>query len=302
MRWAPTKAQRVALFLAMTCLGSWSLALAFHLSGGRMEGPSARFVSILYVLVPGFMAVVVRGALARLPLAGPLGLKPKVNRWLFIAWGLPVVVLLLAFGLYAALPGYHVVTTTQQYIEHLRATLPHDVLDQFEQTLKTTPPPHPALLIVEGMLGGVVNVVFGLGEELGWRGFLMAEIEAGFWRRSFITGLVWGAWLVPLVLVGFLYPEHSRIGAGLCFVYTLLWSPALVLIRARSGTVWAPALARGTIMALSMPAEQLTVGGDDLTRPFAGVVGLLATAAVVMALVVIARRPVRSDPSPAAGG
>lgn len=300
-----TKAQRLALFLAGTFLVSWGLLLVFHLHGGKLQTAVGRAVSILYFLVPGFMAVVVRGAIARLPIANPLGLKPKVNPWVFLAWVLPAVVLLVAFGLYAAVPDYHVITTSSGYVSHLRSTLPPEALHKFDAAVRSNPPPHPSMLLIEGLLGGVVNIVFGLGVELGWRGFLMVEIQAGFWRRSFITGLVWGVWLVPLVLAGFLYPQHPMRGAVMVFAYTLLWSPALVLVRARSRTIWAPALTQGTIMALAMPAQQLAVGGDDLTKPFAGVIGLLATALVVTLLIVFARRPrppVRSGPSPASGG
>lgn len=297
-----SKTQRVALFLAISFAGSWGVALAFHLLGGSIHGPAGRAMSILYVLVPGLAALVVQGAVAKRAVAEPLGLKPRFNGWVLLAWVLPLVILLVAFGIYAIWPGLEVITTTDRFVAELRSTLPPEALEEFEAYLKEHPPPHPAMLVFQGLLGGALNMFFGVGEELGWRGYLLAEVEGGFWRRSMLTGLVWGVWLVPWVLSGFLYPQHPLTGIGLVFLWTLLLSPALVLLRARSGTVWAPALMRGTLMALATPASQLTVGGDDRVEPFAGVAGLAAIAAVVALLIVTTRRRVRTGPSPRASG
>ncbi|MFW6049794.1 MAG: CPBP family intramembrane glutamic endopeptidase [Myxococcota bacterium] len=298
-----TKTQRVALFLAIAFIGSWSLALAFHMLGGRMDRPEGRAVSILYSMVPGLAALVVQGAVARRLVAGPLGLKPRLNRWVLLAWVLPLGILLLSFAAYAVLPGLELVTTTDAFVDRLRATLPPEALEDLEDHLREHPPPHPALIVFQGLLGGVVNMFVALGEELGWRGYLLVEIEGGFWRRSMISGLVWGAWLVPWVLAGFLFPDDPGLGVPMAFAWAMLLSPALVLLRARSGTVWAPALMRGTLMALTLPASQLTVGGGALMKPFVGAVGLGATAVAVSLLVLAARRrPVRTDPSPRANG
>jgi uncharacterized protein len=298
-----SRAQRVALFVAIAFGGSWALAAVFYAAGAPLSPAGNRALAILYVFPPAMAALVVQGGLARQPLVGPLGLRPRFNRWLLVAWLLPLAILLVALAIYVAWPGLDIIADREAFVEHLRRTAPPEMLEHLEERLVESPPPPPWRLLLHGMLGGVPFILLGLAEELAWRGFLLKEIEAGFWKRSVITGLVWGAWLLPLAVgLGMYYPQHPGHGVFLLFGYTLALSPALVLLRARSGSVWAPALTRSTMIALGRPALDLTVGGDDRTAPYPGIVGIVAIALVVGLLILASRRPaLKTRPSPVEG-
>jgi uncharacterized protein len=73
----------------------------------------------------------------------------------------------------------------------------------------------------------------GLGEELGWRGFLQPALERsrGFVGASLLVGLAWGLWHAPV----FLLPTHGRSGGpaslalftALCCAYSLIFARVL---------------------------------------------------------------------------
>ncbi len=62
-------------------------------------------------------------------------------------------------------------------------------------------------------LGPFINFVFGLGEELGWRGFLLPRLmPIGKIPAYLVLGILWGLWHAPLIWAGFNYPGHPIAG------------------------------------------------------------------------------------------
>jgi membrane protease YdiL (CAAX protease family) len=47
-------------------------------------------------------------------------------------------------------------------------------------------------------------IIVGIGEEVGWRGWLLPQLQKRFspLSSSLILGLVWGAWHFPLFVIG----------------------------------------------------------------------------------------------------
>ena len=63
------------------------------------------------------------------------------------------------------------------------------------------------------VLGPLINLPFGLGEELGWRGFLLPRLmPLGKPVAYLVLGLVWGLWHAPLILAGLNYPGQPGQG------------------------------------------------------------------------------------------
>jgi uncharacterized protein len=76
-------------------------------------------------------------------------------------------------------------------------------------------PPGPLLLA--GLFAGTtlvtpfMNSLFGLGEEIGWRGFLLPRLmPLGKAKAYLLVGVIWGLWHAPLVLVGFNYAPYNN--------------------------------------------------------------------------------------------
>jgi len=63
-------------------------------------------------------------------------------------------------------------------------------------------------------LAPIINTVFGFGEELGWRGYLLPKLmPLGKTKAYLILGIIWGLWHLPMVLVGFMYPGYPLLGS-----------------------------------------------------------------------------------------
>ena len=62
-------------------------------------------------------------------------------------------------------------------------------------------------------LAPLLNTVFALGEELGWRGFLLPSLlPLGQWRAILMSGVIWGIWHAPAILQGHNYPSQPMLG------------------------------------------------------------------------------------------
>ncbi|MGB5172147.1 MAG: type II CAAX endopeptidase family protein, partial [Eudoraea sp.] len=57
-------------------------------------------------------------------------------------------------------------------------------------------------VILLGIFGTIRSMASALGEEIGWRGFLVPELykKYGFTKTSLISGVIWGAWHLPILL------------------------------------------------------------------------------------------------------
>lgn len=56
-------------------------------------------------------------------------------------------------------------------------------------------------------IGPIVNIIPTMGEELGWRGYLLPKLRTFFTDRTALvtTGVIWGLWHVPAIAMGHNY-------------------------------------------------------------------------------------------------
>lgn len=77
------------------------------------------------------------------------------------------------------------------------------------------------VFLVSIVVGPTINGVFGFGEELGWRGYLLPKLmPLGRVRAYLIVGVVWGLWHAPLILIGFNYPGYPVLGVFMMMAFT----------------------------------------------------------------------------------
>jgi hypothetical protein len=71
----------------------------------------------------------------------------------------------------------------------------------------------PILFLGSSLVAPFINSLFGLGEEIGWRGFLLPRLlPLGKPQAYLLLGIIWGLWHAPLILVGFNYPGEPILG------------------------------------------------------------------------------------------
>ena len=106
-----------------------------------------------------------------------------------------------------------------------------------------------AYVLLTVTAGLVLSIARALGEELGWRGFLVPHLAkvTGFAGIGLISGLMWTAWHFPSMLLGeygsFATPDWYRV---LCFtVMATSLGFIAAWLRLRSGSVWPAALLHG---------------------------------------------------------
>jgi membrane protease YdiL (CAAX protease family) len=103
-----------------------------------------------------------------------------------------------------------------------------------------------ALYILSMATAGIIlNLSTALGEEIGWRGFLVPELakQISFTRVSLLSGIVWAAWHSPLVLFADYNAGTNRWYAlGCSTVAVVSASFILTWLRLKSDSVWPAAL------------------------------------------------------------
>jgi membrane protease YdiL (CAAX protease family) len=109
-------------------------------------------------------------------------------------------------------------------------------------------------------LAPLINTIPALGEELGWRGFLLPQLlPLGQFRAILFSGVIWGLWHAPAVLLGLNYPSRPIAGIFMMIVFTVLLGAIFSWLYLRTLSPWAPALAHGSLNAIAgLPVIFLT--------------------------------------------
>jgi CAAX protease family protein len=100
-------------------------------------------------------------------------------------------------------------------------------------------------VLLAGSFGMAKGLASSLGEEIGWRGFLVPELfkNIGFTGTALISGVVWSCWHYPL-LIWADYNSGTPTWYGLTCFTVMVISIAFVFawMRLKSGSVWTAAL------------------------------------------------------------
>ncbi len=140
-------------------------------------------------------------------------------------------------------------------------------------------------------LGILFNMIFTFGEEFGWRGYLLPRLSPlGGILATVITGIVWGLWHAPIIILnGYNYPGHPWLGVIMMVIFTVALSMIFGWLRFRSGSVWPSTLAHAAINAQAGFAIIFLSQADSLLRAPIGIIGLLPTIAFAIWLAVTGR-------------
>jgi uncharacterized protein len=151
-----------------------------------------------------------------------------------------------------------------------------------------------SLATVQGVITLLVLATLGtglsaLGEEIGWRGFLVPEMakDLDWIRVSLVTGAIWVLWHTPLILFGD-YRSSAPVWFGWsCFAVMVMGiNFAFTWLRLKSGSLWTGVLLHGghnfIIQAMLDPLTLNT----GLTPYFTSEFGLgLAAAGVIVGVI-----------------
>ncbi|UQA58902.1 type II CAAX endopeptidase family protein [Polyangium aurulentum] len=137
-------------------------------------------------------------------------------------------------------------------------------------------------------LGPLVMGIFALGEEIGWRGYMLTRlIDARVPQPVLVSGLVWGLWHGPLILSKLYNPSPHPPLALLLFVVTVTGSSFMAArLRLDTGSVWPPVIMHAAWNAILVSFFDASTHGA--TAPLwtgeGGVLVALSTAVITAVL------------------
>jgi len=281
------RAHAIGLFLFGTFGIDAALVLGFALLGGRYEGKAVLTLGVACMWTPLLVAAALTHWGWKLPLRPVLALKIRPNRYYVAAWLLPMLIAFFTLGLAVTVPGVSFTLDMTGFAERIAPMLDAAQRAELDRQLVDAPLPLWLLVTVQAVLAGMtVNALAALGEEAGWRGYLYAVFEGSFWRVTLATGLIWGAWHTPLVLIGHnAITPNVAVNVGLTMSWCLLVAPLFTWVRARSGSSIAAAIMHGTINALAGVPLLFLRGGSTLAVGPLGLAWHGATLLVVLLVV-----------------
>lgn len=216
-----------------------------------------------------------------------LGFRWPKMRYVGLGYGLPILYAALAYFPYWIfvrgsfnLVRYATALAAQSHLHNAFAALLLNLL----------------LLLTVGVNASVAS---GLGEEIGWRGFLFPSLLQlnGTMIAIFVSGVIWALWHYPLIIGANYNSGGPAWIALLCFTWMVLALAAIIgWLRVKSGSVWPAAIAHGShnlfIQAICDPITRQDKTAAIWTTEF-GI--LLALTTTVIALVCWLKYPPRSQ-------
>ncbi|MFA7090000.1 MAG: type II CAAX endopeptidase family protein [Bacteroidales bacterium] len=154
--------------------------------------------------------------------------------------------------------------------------------------------------ILAGVFGIVRSAASALGEEIGWRGFLVPELykNLGYTKTSLISGAIWGIWHLPILLFADYNSGTPMWYAMLCFmVLVISMSFIYTWLRMKSGSVWTAVLLHAShnlfIQSIFTPLTQDTGNSAYFIDEFGAV---LPVAGIILAVYFWTRRAELANP------
>lgn len=107
-----------------------------------------------------------------------------------------------------------------------------------------------SLFLLNFSLGSIFTGIYTIGEELGWRGYLQNKLikKFGVYRGIILLGIIWGYWHLPIILMGYNYPEYPWLGGLVLMPLTTIgFSGIFAWLTLKGKNIWPAVLAHGAI-------------------------------------------------------
>ncbi len=312
--------RRVALFYGIALGGAILVgALVRVLSGTALALAGQFLIAVLYMPLPLVAGLVVERVAGRRPLLrdewarftggpgldnrGPTferrrGLRANPVRVAVVSAAIPLAIVAAALGvawLAGALgvPGAGTLVTTDAQLRESLQGVPG---------VDAAALPPVGVMLAGAMAGGLfagftINGLFAFGEEYGWRGVLADELRPlGAVRANLLTGVLWGLWHAPVILLGHNYGDEWGWGIPMMIAWVTPFSFLLWWARERTASIVAPAIIHGAFNGVAGVFTLLVAGGSVLVDP---PVGFGMAVAIALVAAVVWRLPAASAASAA---
>jgi len=281
----------VAVFIVIAFGLSWLVTLPLWLSGKGLATTGAIFFIVLMMYTPGAAALIVSFFVQRprpRPLPEYLGLWPlrPVKRVLWMT----------VIGLLGSI----LLVIVAVFVSAALGLVPLDLVhfSGFEQTLRAAsggvaiPIPTTLLVIIELVslpFGSLFNAFATIGEELGWRGWLLPSLRPlGTWPALIVTGAVWGLWHSPIILLGYDFGQPNAFGVLMMVGGCVFLGILIGWLRLRSGSIWPSVFAHAGFNGAAGFLALVIAAGARPNLVVVGALGLVPWAVMAVIIVVLA--------------
>ena len=253
--------RRVWIFILFAFGISWVTGLVIYLTGGLQNSPSISIggasLSLALILLATFymFGPALANLFTRLVThEGNSGLllEPKFDhrRWIYwlLAWFGPGILTLLGVVIFfAVFPQYYdpnLGVLTRQLAASGTASTPNPWLIVLAQSLQAI------------LLAPLLNAISTFGEEFGWRGYLLPKLlPMGTRKAILVTGVIWGVWHWPVILMGYNY-GLDYFGSPFLGPLAMVWFTLIVGIffgwlTIKSDNVWPAVIAHGALNGIA---------------------------------------------------
>ena len=266
------------------------------------DGNAAVYRALLSVSM--FCPLVAVLVAKRIVLHQPTGIGWKVRgkrRYWLAAWFGPAVFTVLAALLYFAvfssrldLSGSWLVTAYggEMDAETLRSQLGVSSLSYILET---------GLFAIT--LAPPINMLFAVGEEAGWRGYMMPQLKErfGLLNGRLLGGVIWGVWHWPIMLLtgyeyGTNYLGAPALGLVVWCVVCFALNTLLDWLYEKTGCIWVSAIAHGAFNAVAALFTVLTYPADAYYNVLGPTpIGLIGMLPMLAAAVWLTLRQVKQE-------
>ena len=212
--------------------------------------------------------------IARIPLKG-MGWIPKLKGnigWILLSWFGPMVLTILGAVIF-----YIIFPNRLDWSgSYMAIQLGEEAMAELQATGITVPILTIITVVQACSYVPLVNGLFGLGEEVGWRGVMypMLKDKLGRVKGMILGGVIWGAWHWPIMVFagyeyGLEYWGAPFLGMAIFCLFATVGGIILDVLYEKTKCIWVPSVGHGAINAtMGFPvlmlnaefADQLTIG------------------------------------------
>jgi membrane protease YdiL (CAAX protease family) len=133
------------------------------------------------------------------------------------------------------------------------------------------------------------NSILAFGEELAWRGWLISALRPyGVWPALLVTGVLWGLWHAPVILLGHNYGRTDAWGVLLMVGACVSWGMFFGWLRLRSRSLWPAVLGHGALNASAGLIMIVMDEGSPYRPEIAGPMGVVMWIVLLVLVAVLA--------------
>jgi membrane protease YdiL (CAAX protease family) len=251
-----TRTRGIVIYLLITFGIAWLTWTIAFLSGLSATNPLFQFVALPGGFAPAIAALVVRRWITREGFADA-GLRFKFRRtwpYYLFAWLHP----LLVIGVIVALAMFTGLAQPDFTLQRGLGTLYPGL---------STPKGIGLVVLLQLLITALITTPLLWGEEFGWRSYLQLRLFDQWPALAAITtGLIWGIWHAPLILMGYERYDNLALGFLLFMLLTIVLSLIFGWLRLKTQSIWPSSLAHAATNTLGGSLTFLLfLGGGNLT-------------------------------------